>query len=1034
MLLAGVVQARTGPEARDGVLDLGPQGAGGEVHELHGNWGFAWQRFLDPDDPARPAATAPVPSKWNEITSGGKPKGTEGYGTYTLQVNCRPGQQLALMVPAQRTAMRLYVNGRLASSQGEPGKSAAEARPAIGRRAKLTESYACPLRITAHVSNYEHRAGGLVRAPVVGPLEALAPGFNQSLALDTILLGAYLMLGVSPVIFWLVRRKDAAPLAAGLFCLAQMAYADMTGERLLLQLAGPETPWEIYLKIEYLAWFASMALFPVMVDKLFPRTLDTRVVRLAVALCGLGAMVVAVTPSRLFSELVVYGQAVGIAVGLYVTFALLRVTRHGRADAGVLLAGMGFLFLVLVFNLLQFYTGMALKTFTAFGQLCFVLSAPMVLLRRLARALTAEELRSAEQREKVDLLVRTTQAGILDWDDTRNVTRYSPRLVEILGYRADTDTDADGFRNFFDHIHPDDRPVVLDLFRNQLRDRSVKNGEMRHEAQEYRMLRHDGSSVWVHAEAISIRGGDGRTLRYICSILDITEHRAVAERLQRQNAALGENARLREDVERMSRHDLKTPLNSIIGVARLLGEDASLQPEQRELLAISERAGYRMLEMVNLSLDLSRMELGTYDFRPQAVNLVDVLARVMLDLHSLAVSSRVKMRLDEAFSRPVYARAEELLCYSILANLLKNAIEATPPGGTVRLGIVPGEPVQVRLRNPGEVAAAVSGRFFDKYVTAGKSGGTGLGTYSARLMARVQDGELAMSTGPEGIVLTLSLRALGAEHLPVAGVRAPSAPRGVPVPAAVALADFAPRRVLLVDDDEYNRLLLLRYLPSPPFTVDTAANGQAATEAFVRHRPDIVLIDMEMPVMNGLEAVAWIRERERSEGRKPCLVLMMSSNDDPLSIRRGLAAGSNRYLAKPFTREALLAILQELDAGAAPAQVPLQLETPARAEDKPPAAADSAVRVDAELLNEVPAFLESRRAMAATMAQALAAGEREQLRAVAHRAAGGLALFGFQWAAWQSRRISQKAAEGNAELLEAEIGRLLVHLQTVQVR
>nr|WP_283254321.1 response regulator [Ramlibacter paludis] len=874
----------------------------------------------------------------------------------------------------------------------------------------------------------------MVRAPVLGPLEALSARFNQNLALDTILLGAYLMLGVSPVIFWLGRRKDAAPLFAGLFCLAQMVYADMTGERLLLQLLGPETPWEAYLRSEYLAWFASMALFPVMVDRLFPRTLHPAAVRLCVALCGLGAMVVAVTSSRTFSELVLFGQVVGAAMGLYITVSLLRVARHGRTDAGVLLAGMGFLLLVLVFNLLQFYTGIALKTFTAFGQLCFVLSAPMVLLRRLARALTAEELRSTEQREKVDLLVRTTQAGILDWDDTRNLRRYSPRLLEILGYPAGTDTDGEGFPDFFGHLHPDDRGRVLDLFRNQLRDRSVKGGELRHEPLEYRMLRRDGSSVWVHAEAISIRGDDGRTLRYICSVLDITEHRALAERLQRQNAALAENARLREDVERMSRHDLKTPLNSIIGVARLLAEDASLQAEHRELLAITERAGYRMLEMVNLSLDLSRMELGTYDFRPQAVNLVDVVSRVMLDLHSLAESSGVRVRLDQAFSRPVYARAEELLCYSILANLLKNAIEATPAGGMVRVGIVPGDPVQLRLRNPGRVPEAVAGRFFDKYVTAGKSGGTGLGTYSARLMARVQEGELEMTTGDDGTVLTLSLRALGAEQLPVAGAHLASTLGRAPQPAAVALADFAPRRVLLVDDDEYNRLLLLRYLPSPPFTVDTAANGRAATEAFVRHWPDIVLIDMEMPVMNGLEAVAWMRERERQDGRPPCVVLMMSSNDDQASIRRGLAAGSNRYLTKPFTRETLLATLHELDTGAAPAQVPLQLEAPARAEDKPPAAPDAPVPVDAELLKEVPAFLESRRAMAATMAQALAAGDRTQLRSVAHRAAGGLALFGFQWAAWQSRRISHQAAAGEAQALEQEIARLREHLESVRVR
>ena len=97
-------------------------------------------------------------------------------------------------------------------------------------------------------------------------------------------------------------------------------------------------------------------------------------------------------------------------------------------------------------------------------------------------------------------------------------------------------------------------------------------------------MRADGSAVWVHAEAISLRAADGRTLRYICSFLDITDQRAVAEGLKRQNAALAENARLREDVERMSRHDLKTPLNSIIGVAAPAARGRRLAPEQRELL------------------------------------------------------------------------------------------------------------------------------------------------------------------------------------------------------------------------------------------------------------------------------------------------------------------------------------------------------------------------------------------------------------------------------------------------------------------
>jgi hypothetical protein len=124
----------------------------------------------------------------------------------------------------------------------------------------LTGTYGLPAAHRRPRLNYEHRAGGMVRAPVVVRWRCWRPaspepgaGHHPAGRLpDAGRVADHLLAG---------RRKDTAPLFAGLFCLAQMVYADMTGERLLLQLAGPETPWEIYLRTEYLAWFASMALF-----------------------------------------------------------------------------------------------------------------------------------------------------------------------------------------------------------------------------------------------------------------------------------------------------------------------------------------------------------------------------------------------------------------------------------------------------------------------------------------------------------------------------------------------------------------------------------------------------------------------------------------------------------------------------------------------------------------------------------------------------------------------------------------------------
>ncbi len=523
--LAAPAHAATAAQARQGELDLRNLGdaLATPVVDLQGEWGFAWQRFVPPGAAGAPTAFAEVPGHWNTTTADGKTPGPDGYATYTLNVQCRAGQKLALSVPAQRTALRLYVNDELVARQGVPGASAAAALPAIGGRALLTEPFACPLRLTVHLSNYSHRAGGFIRPLTIGPRDALAAQQQALLVQDATLLGAYLVLGLIPIIFFAARRKDATPLLFGLFCLTQALYADMTGERVLLQMLARETAWESYLRIEYLAWFATMGLFLLLVHKLFVAEFRLLAVRMLLACCALGALAVLFTPARIYSHLAPFGQALTVAIGLYVTWAVGRAAWRGRPGAPVLLGGMAFLLLVLGLDVLLYNTGGSTRAFTPFGLMVFVLSPAVVLARRLARALNAEELRTLEQREKADLLVRTTKAGIYDWDATRNLVTYSPRLKEILGYPGDTDTS--GWPVFYDFVHPEDRDAVRERSMAALRPTAVTSGERRHDPTEYRLRRADGCDVWVLAEAISLTGSDGRALRYICSFLDITERR-----------------------------------------------------------------------------------------------------------------------------------------------------------------------------------------------------------------------------------------------------------------------------------------------------------------------------------------------------------------------------------------------------------------------------------------------------------------------------------------------------------------------------
>ncbi|MBF0475866.1 MAG: hybrid sensor histidine kinase/response regulator [Deltaproteobacteria bacterium] len=226
-------------------------------------------------------------------------------------------------------------------------------------------------------------------------------------------------------------------------------------------------------------------------------------------------------------------------------------------------------------------------------------------------------------------------------------------------------------------------------------------------------------------------------------------------RLEEQNRQLIEAARLREVVERITHHDLKGPLNGIILVPQLLLEECVLTESQRQLLKIVEQSGYDMLEMINRSLDLFKMETGIYDFRPEPVDILSVMRRVLAEVASMVIAKDLQIALlvDNQFPRDgqkVMVMAESLFSYSMLSNLCKNAVEASPREDVINIGFERRAEVTISIDNGGEVPEEIREHFFDKFVTAGKRDGTGLGTYSARLIARTQKGTIDLDTSVAG--------------------------------------------------------------------------------------------------------------------------------------------------------------------------------------------------------------------------------------------------------------------------------------------
>lgn len=239
-------------------------------------------------------------------------------------------------------------------------------------------------------------------------------------------------------------------------------------------------------------------------------------------------------------------------------------------------------------------------------------------------------------------------------------------------------------------------------------------------------------------------------------------HDAMSD-LERQNEILQENLRLREDVDRITRHDLKSPLSGIGSLLSMMAQDAGLSQDNQDCVEAMRLTVLRLQEMINRSLDLYRMERGTYALHKAPIELLDIIRQVFSDLQPLAGLRHRNFLLDidggeTAPHAPVIVEAEEYLCYAMLSNLVKNAVEASPDGMEVQVLIRTGPTLRIEILNQGEIPLAIRDRFFSMYATSGKQGGTGLGAYSARLMARTMGGDITFdSSSEEGTRLTVTL-------------------------------------------------------------------------------------------------------------------------------------------------------------------------------------------------------------------------------------------------------------------------------------
>ncbi|MFP4672562.1 MAG: PAS domain S-box protein, partial [Desulfohalobiaceae bacterium] len=252
---------------------------------------------------------------------------------------------------------------------------------------------------------------------------------------------------------------------------------------------------------------------------------------------------------------------------------------------------------------------------------------------------------------------------------------------------------------------------------------------------EFHNLRKSGELYWEQAAIAPVKDEAGQIINYVGVKEDITDQKNLE--------------RIKVDVERIMRHDLKSPLNGIIGLPQAMLQEENLTDEQRELLGYIEQTGWKMLNMVNLSLDMFKMEMGSYAYQPQEVDLLAVLRQLITDnqsrLKAAGLQARIQLHgaaLEQEDS--LLVKAEERLLYTMLANLFVNAVEASAQGQEVVMDVSQNQQLWLSIVNQGAVPQAVREDFFAKYRTFGKKHGTGLGTYSAWLTAQTMGYEIQL--------------------------------------------------------------------------------------------------------------------------------------------------------------------------------------------------------------------------------------------------------------------------------------------------
>ncbi|MES2725214.1 MAG: ATP-binding protein, partial [Pseudomonadota bacterium] len=433
---------------------------------------------------------------------------------------------------------------------------------------------------------------------------------------------------------------------------------------------------------------------------------------------------------------------------------------------------------------------------------------------------------------------------------------------------------------------------------------------------EYRVARADGRDVWAFSTCRLERDEAGRPLRLVGALQNITERKlAEQEMLRARTLADAANTAKSAFLANVS-HEIRTPLNGILGMAQVMGR-GELSSDNRAHLEIIRRSGETLMATLNDVLDFSKIEAGKMILEDVEFDLREAVEAACKPFELLAVQKDLEFRLFFDPAAEGLWQGDALRLRQVMGNLVSNAVKFTERGGVVVQVARVADGVTVSVTDSGiGIPAERQTELFTKFSQADASvtrrfGGTGLGLAISRDLVSLMGGDLSLESQAgrgTSFSLRLPMTLLGAAPFGAAG----SAEAPQELKAAV--------RILAAEDNPTNRLVLQALLEPFGAELIQVASGEEAVAVCEGESFDVVLMDIQMPGIGGVEAVRQIRRRERETGRARTPIVALTANVMTHQVADYRAAGMDDYVAKPISFERLYeALTQALDPSAEPA-------------------------------------------------------------------------------------------------------------------